>query len=263
MPVPYVGVSGVVAPEQQQWVHEAAEPILEKGRKLLLGVKAVHKTHWLEQENKYGPYHYPVGSSITTSLSRLSEGEMGVAQVYLDLKQAAIDGEQRYEERFVEKLLGRNASWLTGIQFDMLPWHQHDYTQLLQMIKDRDHEVLLQCYGKIMEQHSPSDVKELLKKYSGLVDYVLLDASHGQGKRLDVEQLQPFIAELSAIDGVGLGIAGGLNAKVVLQELPALLAQYPDLSFDAEGNLRLPENGESALDRNTTTQYLQAAAQVI
>lgn len=266
MPVPYVGVSGVVSPEQQRWIHEAAQPIIDSGRQLLLGVKAVHTTHWLEEPNTYGPEHYPVGDDITTSMSKLQDGEMGVAQVYLDLKEARLKGEKGYEEDFIEKLLGRNSAWLSGIQFDMLPWHKDDYSDLLQLIKDANstpHDVLLQCYGKIMNQHSPAQIKELLKQYEGLADYVLLDASHGQGKRLDVEQLKPYIDELYGVDGIGLGIAGGLDAQIVAQELPALLADYPDLSFDAEGRLRLPETGTYRLDQPTTAQYLQAAAKVI
>lgn len=266
MPVPYVGVSGVVSPEQQRWIHEAAQPMIDNGRQILLGVKAVHKTHWSEIENKYGPEHYPVGDDIAISISELQDGEMGVAQVYLDLKEARSSGIDSYEEEFINKLLGRNSMWLSGIQFDMLPWHKDDYSKLLQLIKDDSpipHDVLLQCYGKIMQQHSPAQIRELLKQYEGLVDYVLLDASHGQGKRLNVEQLKPYIDELYGIDGIGLGIAGGLDARIVAQELPALLADYPELSFDAEGKLRLPETGSYKLDQATTTQYLQSAAKVI
>lgn len=267
MPVPYVGVSGVVSPEQQRWIREAAQPIIDSGRQLLLGVKAVRTTHWLEKPNTYGSEHYPVGDDIATSMLELRDGEMGIAQVYLNLKKARQAGEKGYEQKFIKKLLGRDAAWLSGIQFDMLPWHKDDYSKLLQLIKDDSpipHDVLLQCYGKIMQQHSPTQVRELLKQYEGLADYVLLDASHGQGKRLDVEQLKPYIDELYGIDGVGLGIAGGLDASVVADELPVLLMDYPNLSFDAEGRLRLPEQtGSHKLDQTTTTQYLQAAAEVI
>jgi hypothetical protein len=259
-PVPYVGVSGVVSPEQQQWIRETAQPIIDRGRALLLGVKAVHKNHWLEIENKYGPEHYPVGKDIGGSVESTSEDELLVAQVYLDLQAAAQEGESNYEVRFIDKLLGR-AAW-TGVQFDMLPWHENEYTGLFGRIKKEAPLVLLQCHGDIMQKLSPHKVSELLRSYTGLVDYVLFDASHGKGVTLNPDALEPFVDAASELTGIGVGVAGGLDERTVLSpEFQKLLAHYPDLSFDAEGKLR-PE-GKGALDQDATRAYLASAARVV
>lgn len=263
-PTPYVGVSGVVSPEQQLWIREEAEPIVAKGRQLLLGVKAVHKTHWLEVENKYGRDHYPVGSDITRSLGELSDDEMGVAQVFLDRKAAKNEGIKEYEKKFIEKLIARKAAWLTGIQFDKLPWHETDYTDLFAFIKsDQPRTVLLQCHGDIMDQYKDdiSGLTELLKGYYGLVDYILFDASHGQGRELNPDALKPFIEAASNLEGIGVGVAGGLDQRAVLSRLPALLREYPELSFDAEGRLR--HDAQGVLDERWTRNYLQVAGHVI
>lgn len=259
-PRPYVGVSGVVSPEQQVWIRDAAVPITEKGRRLLIGVKAVDKNHWLEIRNKYGPYHYPVGDAISHSVSKLSKNEIAVAQVYLDHEAAADRGDKDYEVRFIDKLLGRCA-W-TGIQFDMLPWHEIDYTALFERIKQQAPLILLQCHGDIMKTHTPEQVVELLKPYNGLVDYVLFDASHGKGITLDTNALEPFVDAASGLSDIGLGVAGGLNAQVIQSpEFIHLLQDYPELSFDAEGGLR--PNKMGALDQETTENYLSAAGRVI
>ena len=261
-PISYIGVSGVVSPEQQLWIRDALQPAVEKGRQVLLGVKAVHNTQWWDRKNKYGPDHYPIGDQITTSLGPLEEYEMGIAQVYLDLKDARENGIKHYKEKFIERLLARSASWLTGVQFDMLPWHRYDQTNFLQAVSDEVPHVLIQCYGGIMKTKTPEQVVEILKRYQGIVTHVLFDASHGQGKVLDTEGLKPYVDAASELKGLGIGVAGGLDEHVVRsQGFRDLLAHYPALSFDAEGGLRHERKGP--LVREKTEAYLEAASVVI
>ncbi len=47
-PKPYVGISGVVNPVQQIELRGFAGDLQRSGRQLALGVKAVHKTQWLD-----------------------------------------------------------------------------------------------------------------------------------------------------------------------------------------------------------------------
>lgn len=261
-PRPYVGVSGVVSAEQKRWIREAARPIVEdKGRVILLGVKAVHKTHWREMTNKYGRDHYPVGHNIAGALGTLSPGEMGVAQVFMDIAEARKDGIDRYNERFVKKLLGYNAAWLTGIQFDRLPWDRYDYTKFLTTVKDEIPTTILQCHGAIMDRLSPQEIVERLKRYEGLFDYVLFDGSEGRGIPMNPDKLEPYVDAAYSLAHIGVGVAGGLDQVTVISKLQTLLNTYPNLSFDAEGGLRPGKRG--ALDIGKTQQYLHVAAQVI
>lgn len=248
-----------------------ADEVGARARRLLaLGVKAVHKTQWLDIENKYGDVWYPVGEEAFRRALQAPERVMGVAQVYID---SGFVDDIRYREAFVRRILDRGRRWLGGVQFDMLPWHT-DPAMLGFLLKARrmdyaPHSVLLQCHAPAMEVLGPRETAKRLGDYalSGAIDYVLFDASHGKGKRLDVERLKPYLDEAygsGELVGVGFGIAGGLDGRVVREDLPALVAAYPDLSWDAEGRLH-PECGDSSrpLDMSGVLDYLLASAEVI
>lgn len=263
----YVGVSGVVSPSQQETLRRMALTLESVGRKVALGVKAVHKTQWLDIENRYGPDWYPVGETITSALrSGNPEGEMRVAQVFMDLHDAEEAGVEKYEKRFMQKLMGRTGLWLDAVQFDMLPWHERDYRELFEtMIMTKpDLEIILQCQGPIMRELSPSHVMKRLELYRQHVSYVLFDASHGTGRELDVPALRPYVAAASDLDWLSVGVAGGLNEKIVSRQLPELLADFPDVSFDAEGELHLHEDeSDKSLNMCAVRNYLLASADAI
>lgn len=265
-PKPYVGVSGVVSPEQQRKIQEAAEPLYLVGRQLALGVKAVRKTQWLDTENTYGPSWYPVGDTIVNTLGTEWSQELRVAQIYLDHVAAIRAKEQDYERAFVDKLMGRAGRMLNALQFDMLPWDTRAYTDLFLHIKQTypDTAIILQAHKQQMQQHGPQELARRLKWYPGQVDYVLFDASHGTGQRMDTGALLPFVTEAYRCTSLGIGVAGGLNAEVVTEDMPRLLEIYPDLSFDAEGQLHKNQNPEDrALNMDSTVSYLAAAAEVV
>ncbi|HWM92135.1 MAG TPA: hypothetical protein VN493_15330 [Thermoanaerobaculia bacterium] len=89
------------------------------------------------------------------------------------------------------------------------------------------------------------------------VDDLLLDKSAGQGRPLDPDTVLPFLRELKDT-GLGLGVAGGLCASS-LHLLEPLLAEFPDLSFDAESRLR---DEEDRLDLERVRGYVQAGLRV-
>ena len=91
--------------------------------------------------------------------------------------------------------------------------------------------------------HSPSFLLgRVMTNYLGLIDYLLLDPSGGQGKPMDASILQPYLetlamAEETAKIDIGIGIAGGLGPKT-MHLLAPLVKDFPDISIDAEGQLR-------------------------
>ena len=264
---PYVGVSGVVSPSQQETLRRMALPLESLDRKLALGVKAVHKTQWLDIENRYGPNWYPIGEDIVDAVvTGNDENEMRVAQVFLDIREAEEQGIEGYEKRFIDKLIGRTGMWLDAAQFDMLPWHERDYRELFEsmILAKPDLEILLQCQGPVMQEMSPREVMERLGMYKEYVSYALFDASHGTGKELDTKALRPYVAEASQSDWLSVGVAGGLNEHIVASRLPELLGEFPDLSFDAEGQLhKHHDETDKSLNMCVTRGYLHASVDAI
>jgi len=268
---PYVGVSGVTTPEMQDRLvavsHEAE--LAAQGRLLALGVKAVHKTQYLDVENQYGADWYPVGAeSFTNALRPAQDNDLtiGVAQTYLDAEHV---GDAAYRNEFIERIAQRGRPWLQAVQFDMLPWHND--TQMLGFIEktktDFDVAILLQCHQFAMEELGPQGVVRRLGHQAAFVDYLLFDSSHGKGVRLDVSKLDAFLDEAhssSQLDHIGMAVAGGLNAEAVREDLPSLLRKYPELSWDAEGRLHPVNNAKKRpLDMETTRAYLRASGDIL
>lgn len=268
-PTPYVGVSGVVNPEQQARLHEIWDSVGVR-RALALGVKATHKTQWADIENKYGEEWYPVGDAIAGAMSVERPYELRVAQVCLDTPTASRPGGQEYEKTFIDKLLARTGNMLNAIQFDMLPWDSQAKTGLFAHIKEArpDMTVLVQANKHQMAMHGPKELVRRLKWYDvrgeKYIDRVLFDASHGTGARLDVGNLEQFVRQAVYETEFGVGIAGGLHGPVVREELADILARYSGhLSFDAEGQLHKNPDGSTGLNMAAAEDYLRAAGDVL
>ncbi|HWN40955.1 MAG TPA: hypothetical protein VNW71_01975 [Thermoanaerobaculia bacterium] len=105
---------------------------------------------------------------------------------------------------------------------------------------------------------SPREAARRAQDVAGLVDDVLLDVSGGQGRPLDPEGVLPYLRALSDM-GFGLGVAGGLSAAN-LHLLEPLLAELPDLSFDAETCLR---DEEDRLDLERVREYVRAGLRLV
>ena len=282
-PRPYVGVSGVVKQEHvepsglewHEWQHQFLQAHAQKvglfdaGRLLALGVKSTHKTQFEDVENKYGHDWYPVGEegfSNAINPGLLTSDTLTVAQIYLEPSQLE---DPSYFHKFANKIQWRGQKWLQAMQFDMLPWDRDE--KLLDVVdvtrRYFQTQILMQCHGPAMERLGPKGVAEKLGRYAGALDYVLFDASHGTGKRLDVAALKPFLEEAYSSDelqNVGFAVAGGLNADIVREDLPELLEEFPDLSFDVEGQVhKMKNDGTRSLNMDAAKEYLQAAVEVI
>ena len=267
-PKPYIGVSGVVSPNQQYYLlDQFAWQGLDESRHLALGVKAVHKTQYLDVPNKYGPEWYPVGKDAFASALEPGGGDfLRVAQIYLDI--GCVD-DARYRNELMQRICRRGEAWLNAVQLDMLPWHtEAEYLDFIEQIKSETGlKVLLQAHGEAMKELGPRGVVQKLGQYASSIDYVLFDASHGKGLRLDASALRPFLEagySSESLSGTGFSVAGGLNAEIVRQDLPQLLVDFPDLSWDAEGQLHPTDvNGKRPIDMQAAKQYLEASAAVL
>lgn len=272
-PQPYIGVSGVINPGIESQLEQIATGtgLFDSERLLLLGVKAVHKTQYLDIENRFGIDWYPVGEEAFAGALRPRDdtdtaSTLATAQVYFD---PDYRGDTDYRQQFTRQIVRRGHTWLQALQFDMLPWHTDD-TMLDYLAHTKEEfglSVLLQCHKKAMETLGPKGVVRRLGHYATSMDYLLFDASHGTGTRLDTASLRPFVEEAYSsqlLDSTGIAIAGGLDATAVRDDLPELVNDFPDLSWDAEGKLHpATSHGRRPLDLAVTKGYLSASATVI
>jgi hypothetical protein len=107
---------------------------------------------------------------------------------------------------------------------------------------------------------SPLRMWEAVKNYDGLADYFLLDRSMGRGKALDARSLVRFVDILyERMTKPGVVVAGGLG-PTTLDLVEPLMAMYPRLSIDAQGQLR--ESGrtlDGPISMPRTTEYVDRA----
>lgn len=280
-PHEYIGVSGVVNQEQQKQLEEMfAEFELRKRRQLQLGVKATHKPQWLEIENKYGREWYPIGWDILHSIQAKDTEAVGAAQIFMDTEHVT---DEDYRAAFLNRVVGITALyWLRRVQFDLLPdWCENpDLTSHLLDTCDKLYAgrlpfrkngpnltKVLQCQASIMDMHSPQEVAGALAGLGDKLDYVLFDASGGRGVRMNPEALLPYIEAVRnrpELDELGVAVGGGLNTDVVRSELPKILRHFPDVSWDAEGQLHpVNSDGKRPLDMRACREYFEASAEVL
>lgn len=281
-PQPYVGISGVSEsrPHEigshltQTWLldqfiyaglDDDTSPRSPYDRQPLFGVKATHKTQCLDVENKYGREWYPVGEE-EFAIALEDRGRQQAAQIYMEPELVTDDD---YRDEFVARICRRGKAWLNTLQFDMLPWHTDDtMLPFVERVKqETGHTIILQAHSESMRQLGPDRVVHLLGKYAHALNYVLFDASHGKGVRMEPRALMPFLGagyETPELASVGFGVAGGLDAAAVREDLPELLAEYQDLSWDAEGKLHgYYPDGSCGLDWSAAKAYLEASGEVL
>lgn len=282
-PLPYIGISGVnnlkhnTNPENTSMQYWLMDQFTYAGienrqdqpnqRQILLGVKAVHKTQYLDIENKYGHEWYPVGEQeFATALDEGGSGALKAAQIYFDPESVA---DAEYRKKFIERICERGKSWLNTLQFDLLPWQQNDaMLPFIEEVKQHtNHTIILQAHGESMQQLGAENMAKKLGRYAHTLDYVLFDASHGKGVRLHPNALRPFldkVYESKQLTSVGFGVAGGLSADVVRNELAALVNTYPDLSWDTEGKVHCThEDGTPGFDPYAAKDYLEASSNIL
>lgn len=127
-------------------------------------------------------------------------------------------------------------------------------------VGDND-RIVLQIGQKAVEMAggTPQGVVDMLYNYAGVVDDVLFDPSGGLGKPFDTERTRELLSAIAERGwDIGLGVAGGLGPDS-LNLVEPLVAEFPNLSIDAQGRLR---NAENDIDLNLVSTYLTKALQM-
>lgn len=139
----------------------------------------------------------------------------------------------------------------------------------LRLFRERHSEmkIVLQIGPKVLASHDSGcpqwlELHDRLRRYRGLVDYLLLDGSGGVGIELDTDYFSQIIFGLSIFSDIRfmLGIAGGLSEESVVRLISPVLKICPDMSWDAQGCLRTLDD---QLDLEKCTGYLAASSRLI
>lgn len=151
---------------------------------------------------------------------------------------------------------------LQAIQLDMI-WPPNVIIKGLKR-KFPNLQVVLQINTKALEavDNNPDTLVEWLRKYGSLLDYVLLDKSHGKGVRMDAQGLLPFVREIvDHLPKLQVGVAGGLGPSTMDLVLP-IVHEFPHVSIDAQGQLRPSGNAMDPIDWEMAHEYLSEAVMI-
>lgn len=250
MKKPYIGITDFMNPDQvRQMLEVFAKAGAEKlGRRLMVGVMMSYKT--LNGLATKWTAAFPPKESIRDifGIHPLAFNTLHYADY------DTIDVAKSIE--FATTFGGPN---MHAIQLDMI-WpdptivknyrDNHPWTQ-----------VIVQGNAKAMAavDNNPDAFAARLKTYGDAVDYVLLDKSMGKGLGMDTAGLLPFArAIVERIPGMGLAAAGGLGPDT-LHLLDPLIAEFPNLSIDAQGKLRPSGNALDPIDWDMASRYLTKA----
>ena len=161
------------------------------------------------------------------------------------------------------KAISYGGEKISALQLD-IPWPNPSDVAYAKKKCGKDLEIILQVGQRSFEavENNPELLTTTLINYYGIVDRVLLDRSMGKGVPLDAQNLLPFIRDIARhLPRMGLVVAGGLGPDTIHLLLP-IVAEYSQISIDAEGQLRTSHNIKDPIEWDLATIYLIKALQI-
>ena len=240
---PYIGITGFMRQEEVLEVFNVVP--LEPERRIMVGVLASLKT-MRGFQNKW-PRRYPMADRISGIFIR-HPATLNV--IHYNAKEL---NTLCFQMLTITEFGGYH---LHGLQLN-IPWPPQMELQKYRCVF-HDKQIILQIGSQAFQavDSSPKQLAVAVKNYVGLIDYVLLDLSGGEGKLMDVAKIREYLQALKEKDlDIGIGIAGGLCPETLETIIP-LIAEFPDISIDAEGRLR---DQSDNLDLLVVKKYLRKA----
>lgn len=243
---PYIGITGFMTQAEVEAILKTVP--VKSSRLVMVGVLVSHKT-LAGQSNKW-PNRYP----------RITSGDL--TDIFIeDTRALRLVHYNTHNEHFGDELLKieRMSLGLMGFQLN-IAWPSAREIEAYRLSTSGPRTIVLQLGSKAMAScdNSPIGIAaKLATDYSrGLIDYVLIDPSGGFGKPFDSEFARQCLRTIRDKHlEVGLGVAGGLGPNTIHLIKP-LIEEFPDLSIDAEGQLR---DQQDHLDLVRAKDYLQGA----
>ena len=240
---PYIGITGFMSLNDAMQVLDAISVNMD--RLVMVGVLASLKT-MRGAQNKW-PNRYPVMDKIADIFP---DHPLALNLIHYNTKEKDTLGDQ------LVAMTGFGGANMHGFQLN-IAWPLLDVLRRYRK-EHATKQIVLQVGGYAFEvvNHSPEQLAAKVAEYDGVVEYVLLDPSGGYGKPFDPERARDYLQALKAQNlEMGLGVAGGLS-PTTLDLVRPLTNEFPDLSIDAEGRLRTPEDH---LDLAVSSEYLRKA----
>lgn len=228
---PYVGITGFMSSGEVKAVLK--EVPIDCNRLLMVGVLASSKT-LAGVKNKWSG-RYPLVEKIPDIFIKSSR--------VLNLIHYSTDDKETLSEQLA--LLATNCGErLDGFQLNIAWPSIEELTKF--DVKYPGRKIVLQIGKKAMDlaDNDPKKLSAMVREYSDLIDYVLVDPSGGLGLPFDIQKAQEYLRGLQTIVLCGLGVAGGLSSTT-LDSVDLLINEFPYLCIDAEGRLRTPQPDDS------------------
>lgn len=249
---PYIGVTGFSKPEEVSAVVRAFPKNAK--RKLMVGVLATYKSlrgipikpKWAKQMPK------------PADISKLFLADERVVNLIHFSTEEGQEGSVLDDLFRIHELAGPNFH---GFQLNVA-WPQVDQLDAYRARMGWNYRIVLQLGQKAVKAvgGTPQGVVDMLSRYVGVVNDILLDPSGGLGKPFDTERAREFLSAITEQGwDIGLGVAGGLGPDSLYLIRP-LVSEFPSLSVDAQGRLR---NAENDLDLNLVNTYLVRVLQML
>jgi hypothetical protein len=255
---PYTGIAGFTSAREVRAVAADTYTISGFGtplygrRQLAIGVLVSHETFSGAPPRKF-PERYPAIGEVRKILDAASEPYVHRAPWQLETEGTTFDLHSRCLRMIhyngpgvglcarLDQLCDIAGPNLDGFQLNM-PWPPAEEMKAWAM----DHptmRLVLQVNRRMyanVAQTPQRLVDEIAKTYMPwcLTD-ILFDLSGGGGRKIGLAQADEVLTALYGAFGgqVGIGLAGGLD-WVAVWDLKPLFEKWPDLSIDAEGNIR-------------------------
>lgn len=254
MNISFIGITDFFLPEQVAAMLQIAQKHQQSGeltRKVGVGVMMSHKTlNGL-------PSRFPGAFPERKEIAKIFRPDPRLFNVlhYTDYK----------EQAFYNSLchaVDWSGPFLQALQLDMT-WPSKQILRNLRANHSRL-KLILQVGVKAFEaiHDNPDQLVQKIDTYGNDLDYVLLDKSMGQGKALDANFLIPFLEILTEKrPDLGLVVGGGLGPDT-LSLLKPLIQRFPQISWDAEGQLRTSRDLKDPIEWNRARQYLNKSFQL-
>jgi hypothetical protein len=247
-PTPYIGITGISLPHEPAQILQGLE--LQSDAKLMFGSCVSHKTLLGGTATKH-PKRYPDVHMLEEQMSQdprvmnvIHFNTREPEQLLMDLNQAQF-------------LAGPLCH---GFQLNM-PWPYIPTLKEYKDTHDKEHNiVILQCGKRALEEvhNNPTKLAARVNDYLGVIDYVLIDASGGEGHEFDINKTLEYFAALEQFGNLGFGVAGGLGTHS-LSRLWPIWQKYSNFSIDAESGVR---NDDDMLVVHEASTYIVGGDQM-
>jgi hypothetical protein len=248
----YCGICDVYSPEEARALaDELRRDRKNPNRKIMIGSMTHPLVLHPEREDPYD-----VRGVFVTRENR-ANGFIKDPDVLATAHYADLYGPNRGQDIFenLELVVKYGGENLNAIQIDVT-WP--DANEIIRFKNEHKDIVLILQVGKIAINEVDADPKKIvdgLRKYGRSIDYALIDMSMGKGEIMKAEKLLPILREIrKELPYLGLAVAGGLGPDPEhLTEFKPIAKEFPDISTDAQGNVKHKDAPRDSLGHLVST----------